>query len=213
MSNPVGKMSNPPDDLKRLGIFGGTFDPVHLGHLICADQLRQALDLDLVLLVPAYSPPHKPAADPAAPEHRLAMVRLAIEGCEGLCESDVEIRRGGTSYTIDTIRDLRRTYGHRTEFWLLMGQDSYRDVSAWKGPDRIAAECFFGVARRPGYKHEERPPVPGMRGKFIDITAVDISSTDIRARLSEARSIRFLVPRKVEDYIRLNGVYPLAPAG
>lgn len=213
MSDPVGKMSNPGDDLKRLGIFGGTFDPLHLGHLICAEQLRQALCLDLVLFVPTHSPPHKPATEPVGPEHRLAMVRLAIEDHQGFRDSDTEIRRGGTSYTIDTIRDLRRAYGDDVEFWLLMGQDSYQDVSTWKQPDLIAAECFFGVARRPGYEREIRPPVPGVRSKFIDITAVDISSTDIRARLSEDRSIRFLVPRKVEDYIRANRVYAPAPAG
>ncbi len=213
MSDPLGKMSKPGDDLKRLGIFGGTFDPIHLGHLICAEQLRQALSLDLVLFVPTHSPPHKPATEPAASEHRLAMVRLAIGDNRGFLDSDVEIRRGGRSYTIDTIRDLRRTYGVGAEFWLLMGQDSYQDVSTWKQPDLIAAECFFGVAHRPGYVCEIRPPVPGMRSRFIDITAVDISSSDIRARLSEERSIRFLVPRKVEDYIRAKRVYASAPAG
>ncbi len=213
MSDPVGKMSNPGNDLKRLGIFGGTFDPVHLGHLICAEQLLQALRLDLVLFVPTHAPPHKPTTEPVGPEHRLAMVRLAIEGQQGFRDSDLEIRRGGTSYTIDTVRELRRAYGDAVEFWLLMGQDSYQDISTWKQPDLIAAECFFGVARRPGYEHEIRPPVPGVRSKFIDITAVDISSTAIRARLSEDRSMRFLVPRKVEAYIRANRLYAPAPAG
>ena len=207
MSNPVGKMSNPPDDLKRLGVFGGTFDPIHLGHLICAEQLKQALDLDIVLLVPTSCPPHKPLSEPAGPEHRLAMVRLAIEQNPGFQDSDIEIRRGGTSYTIDTVHDLRAEYGKEIELWLLMGQDSYHDISAWKQPDSIAAECFFGVARRPGYEREMEPPVPGVRSRFIDITAVDISSTDIRARIGEARSIRFLVPRKVEDYIKTNRLY------
>jgi len=203
-------MSNQPDDLRRLGIFGGTFDPIHLGHLICAEQLREALALDVVLLVPTHSPPHKPVSTPADPKHRLAMVRLAIEGYRGLRDSDVEIRRGGTSYTIDTVRDLREEYGLETEFWLLMGQDSYQDISSWKEPDRIAAQCFFGVARRPGYEREIEPPVPGIRSEFVDITAVGISSTDIRARISEGGSISFLVPRAVEDYIEANGVY--APA-
>jgi nicotinate-nucleotide adenylyltransferase len=213
MADPVWKMSNPGDDLKRLGIFGGTFDPVHLGHLICAEQLLQALRLDLVLFVPTHAPPHKPATEPAGPEHRLAMVRLAIENHRGFRDSDLEIRRGGTSYTIDTVRELRQAYGDDMEFWLLMGQDSYQDVSTWKQPDLIAAECLFGVARRPGYEREIRPPVPGLRSKFIDITAVDISSTGIRARLSEDRSIGFLVPRKVEAYIRANRLYAPAPAG
>jgi nicotinate-nucleotide adenylyltransferase len=203
---PAGK-ADPKNDVKRLGIFGGTFDPVHLGHLICADQLREALGLDLVLFVPASAPPHKPEAEPAPAEHRLAMVRMAVEDHAGFQVSDIEIRRGGVSYTIDTVTQLRKSFGERTEFWLLMGQDSFAEVSAWKEPARIAAECFFGVACRPGYPRGVRSPVPQARAEFVDITAVDISSTDIRARLRWGKGIRYLVPLKVEAYIRQVGVY------
>jgi nicotinate-nucleotide adenylyltransferase len=207
MSEPPGKQSDRRVDLRRVGIFGGTFDPIHLGHLICAEQLCQALEQDAVLFVPANVPPHKPKTEPAASEHRLEMVRVAIEDHEEFRDSDIEIRRGGVSYTIDTVRELRRMFGGEVELWLLMGQDSYQDVSTWKEPGKIAAECFFGVACRPGYGREIRDPVPGIRTRFIDITPVDISSTDVRTRLCEGRSIRYLVPRKVEDYIRTNRVY------
>jgi nicotinate-nucleotide adenylyltransferase len=138
---------------------------------------------------------------------------LAIEGRSVFRCSDAEIRRGGISYTIDTVRDLRGTYGAEVELWLLMGQDSYQDVPTWKSPERIAAQCFFGVARRPGYGSMVSPAVPGLRSKFVDITAVDISSTDIRARIGEGRSIRYLVPPKVGDYIKANCVYGPAASG
>jgi nicotinate-nucleotide adenylyltransferase len=213
MSDLLGQKPNRGADLRRLGIFGGTFDPVHLGHLICAEQLRQALDLDLVLFVPSNEPPHKPSTMPAKAEHRLDMLRIAIEGHQSFRDSDLEIRRGGVSYTIDTVLELRESVKRKVEFWLLMGQDSYQDVANWKEPDRIAAECFFGVACRPGYGRKPKPPVPAARATFVDITAVDVSSTDIRTRLNERRSIRYLVPLKVEDYIRANGVYSQEPAG
>jgi nicotinate-nucleotide adenylyltransferase len=141
------------------------------------------------------------------------MVRLAIAAYPEFQDSDLEIRRGGVSYTIDTIRELRQTLGSEVEIWLLMGQDSYRDVSTWKEPDSIAAECFFGVARRPGYGGCVETPVGGIRSKFVEITAVDISSTDVRARLGEGKTVRFLVPWKVEDYIRKHAVYAKGPAG
>jgi nicotinate-nucleotide adenylyltransferase len=207
MSNPPEGIADLKTDLRRLGIFGGTFDPIHLGHLICADQLHEALGLDVVLFVPACTPPHKPGTEPAPAEHRLAMVQLAAAGHEAFRVSDIEIRRGGVSYTIDTVMQLRPSFADTTEFWLLMGQDSYVDVSGWKDPAEIAAECFFGVACRPGYPHRADPPVPGARAEFVDITAVDISSTDIRKRLKQGRGIRYLVPPKVEDYIRKTGVY------
>jgi nicotinate-nucleotide adenylyltransferase len=213
MSRPLGKTPNQGSDFKRLGIFGGTFDPIHLGHLICAEQLRQALRLDLVLFVPTCEPPHKPASEPAEPADRLEMVRLAIDGHPDFSASEIEIARKGTSYTIDTVRHLRDAYGAEVELWLLMGQDSYREISTWKSPERIAAECFFGVARRPGYQRETEPPVPGLRSKFVDITSVDISSTDIRARLGDAKSIRYLVPPAVEKYIRNNSLYISRAAG
>jgi nicotinate-nucleotide adenylyltransferase len=134
------------NDPRRLGIFGGTFDPVHLGHLICADQLGEALDLDLILFVPTNRQPHKPETEPASAGHRLAMIRLAIADHERFGDSDLEIRRGGVSYTVDTIAELRESFGRDVEFWLLMGQDSFAEIPTWKEPDRIAT----GV--RPGQR-------------------------------------------------------------
>lgn len=207
MSDPLKEKPDRAADLKRLGILGGTFDPIHLGHLICGDQLRHALGLDLVLFIPANIPPHKPKTEPAPARHRLAMVRMAIGDHDGFRDSDVEIRRGGVSYTFDTIVELRSLYGDGVELWLLMGQDSFQEISTWKEPEKIAAQCFFGVACRPGYPRRARQPVPGVQAEFVDITAVDISSTDIRARLSQGKSIRYLVPKSVEAYIHAEKIY------
>ena len=192
-------------DLKRLGIFGGTFDPVHYGHLICADQLRQALDLDLVIFVPCNRSPHKPGYRPAAARHRLRMAELATRDVPGFAISDLETRRGGASYTVETIRQIRRQYGKGVQLWLLMGMDAYRDVRSWKEPDAILRECYLGVACRPGYG---RPRMGATgRARFVEITSVDISSTVIRRRVRLGRTVRFLMPEAVETYIRRNRLY------
>ena len=196
------------DDVRRLGIFGGTFDPVHCGHLICAEQLSEAIELDLVLFVPSCSPPHKQERPEASAAHRLEMVRLATEGCDGFEVSDIEVLKGGVSYTVDTVRRIRDAYGEHVELWLLMGMDAYLDIPTWKEPEMIAAECSFGVAARPGYANDIDPGLPADKTRFVDITLVEISSTGIRERLSLGKSIKYLVPDGVERYIRQHGPYP-----
>jgi nicotinate-nucleotide adenylyltransferase len=189
-------------DIRRLGIFGGAFDPIHFGHLICAEQLLEALGLDVVMLIPCSRQPHKPDRAPAASAgDRLAMARLATEGHARLVVSDMEIERGGASYTIDTLRLLREALGRAVDFWLLMGLDAYLDLPTWKEADRIAAECFFGVAGRPGYTLEPNLGLKGARTEVVGITPVEISSSDIRRRLSRGMSIKYLVPEAVERYI------------
>jgi nicotinate-nucleotide adenylyltransferase len=137
----------------------------------------------------------------------MKMVRLALQHDDSFVPSDTEIRKGGVSYTIDTVRRLRKRYGRQVEIWLLMGMDTFVDIPNWKEPEELARECFFGVARRPGYGKRTVKAVPARRTRFVDITAVDISSTDIRERLSQGRSIRFLVPGPVERYIAENTPY------
>jgi nicotinate-nucleotide adenylyltransferase len=200
-------------DVRRLGIFGGTFDPVHCGHLICAEQLREAIDLDLVLFVPSSSPPHKYERPEASAAHRLEMVKLAIAGSDRFATSDIEVVKGGVSYTVDTVRHIRDVYGEGVQLWLLMGMDAYLDIPTWKEPETIAAECSFGVATRPGYSKDLDPRLPKAKTRFVDITLVEISSTDIRRRLSRGKSIKHLVPDGVERYIRQHGPYPSASKG
>lgn len=182
---------------------------MHTGHLLCAEQLREAIGLDAVLFMPCNRSPHKRARRPASAAHRLAMVRLAVQGHAEFAVSDYEIEQGGVSYTIDAVRFLREELGPEVQLWLLMGMDAYQDIGAWKDPDEVAAECFFGVARRRGYRKRPRSALLKSRTEFVDMTAVDISSSDIRDRLAEGRSIKFLVPDAVEEYIRRERPYPL----
>jgi nicotinate-nucleotide adenylyltransferase len=193
---------------ERIGIFGGTFDPVHFGHLICAEQLREAIGLDSVTFIPCSTSPHKPDYVVAGDKHRLAMLELAVSGRDEFKVSDIEIARGGLSYTVDTIAALRQQFGPGVDLWLLMGMDAYLDLSAWERPEEIVAECRFGVARRPGYTRQLDAGLPVAKTEFVDITPVDIASTDIRQRLLEGRSIAFLVPGSVEAYIRKHKPYP-----
>jgi nicotinate-nucleotide adenylyltransferase len=193
--------------ITRLGILGGTFDPVHYGHLVCAAQLREAFGLDLVLLVPCSRSPHKPHYRPAPSRHRLAMAGLAASRRKGLAVSDLETRRGGISYTIDTVKELREVLGPQVEIWLLMGMDAYLDVTAWKQSDSIVRECYLGVACRPGYRIRRLPRSISCRARFAHITAVEVSSTDVRRRLQDGLTIAFLVPERVEDYIKRHRLY------
>ena len=194
-------------DLRRLGIFGGTFDPVHYGHLICADQLSEALGLDLVVFMPCNRSPRKPGYRPAPARHRLEMVKLALRPAPSFVVSDIETRRGGASYTVDTVRQIRTLYGGHVDLWLLMGMDAYLDVLSWKEPDAIFQECSLGVACRPGYRGEQLPGVAQGKTRFVEITSVDISSTAVRGRLRQGRTVKFLLPEVVEAYIRRHRLY------
>lgn len=193
---------------KRLGILGGSFDPIHNGHLICAEQLGEAAGLERVLFMPCSRSPHKRMHDPAPDSHRIAMVELAVAGHPAFEVSDLEIRRGGISYTVDTVRQLRDGLGRDIELWLLMGMDAYLEIPAWKDPHTVLAECRFAVARRPGSDDRSLGEAYREKTRFVNITAVDISSSDIRDRLRQGKSIRYLVPEAVRDYIRSRKPYP-----
>lgn len=194
-------------DLKRLGVFGGTFDPIHCGHMVLADQLREAFSLDRVMFVPANRSPHKPGYRPAAAKHRLKMVELAVRGCRSFTVSDLEIRRGGASYTVDTVRHLGLQYGPSVQLWLLLGMDAYLEVPTWKDFEAVLGQCFLGVGRRPGWRAVRMPKAVSEKAAFAETTLLGISSSDIRRRVGSGRSIRFLVPRQVEAYLRRHRLY------
>ncbi|MGD8628952.1 MAG: nicotinate-nucleotide adenylyltransferase [bacterium] len=196
--------------VRRLGILGGSFDPIHNGHLLCAEQLSEAVSMDRVLFIPCSRSPHKSSHVPAGDEHRMAMVRLAVRDHPLFEVSDIEILRGGVSYTVDTVRHFREKMGPDVEIWLLLGMDAYLDIPAWKDPDIVLSECRFAVARRPGCEERRLSADFEARTRFEDITAVDISSTGIRERLQEGKSIRYMVPDAVEVYIREWKPYPSA---
>ena len=186
-----------------IGIFGGSFDPIHTGHLLVADTVRSDRGLDRVLFIPAAKPPHKPQGAEACGEDRLRMAALAVEGMQGLGVSDAEIRRGGTSYTRDTLMEFSRS----DSLFLIVGMDSLLDMPNWKEPESILQRAGLLVVERPGYS---LGPLPGwLRRKveFVRTPPMGISSTEIRERVRLGKSIRIWVPDPVERHIRERGLY------
>jgi nicotinate-nucleotide adenylyltransferase len=182
---------------RRIGILGGTFDPPHIGHLIVAEQACVQYGLDRVVLVPAFIPPHKRKRSSAKAEHRLAMLRRAVRGNSSLSVSDLELKREGVSYTIDTVEELRRRYHHSTLF-LLIGEDNSRQFHTWKDHRRILRFARVAVYRRLGAK-ERTPRIRGLLE--LEGPLVDVSSSLIRRLVRQRKSIRYLVPSSVERYI------------
>jgi nicotinate-nucleotide adenylyltransferase len=193
--------------MKKVGIMGGTFDPIHIGHLIAAEQARDACGLDEVWFIPTHSPPHKHAPTGASPDHRLAMVRLAIADYPPFRLSDLEIRRGGVSYTIDTVERLTADRPD-TQFAYIIGADMVEYLPRWHRIEEIAAKITFIGLARPGYTLDgELPEWLRRRVTTVEIPLIDISSTAIRARIRAGRSVRFLIPPPVQAYIEENGLY------
>jgi nicotinate-nucleotide adenylyltransferase len=194
----------------RLGLFGGTFDPIHLGHLILAEQCRESCRLDRVWFVVAGEPPHKPAGrTPAA--HRLEMARVAVAGHPNFAVSELEISRPGPHYSVETLESIRRD-NPGEELFFLIGADSLADLVSWRQPERIAEMATIVVVNRPGISEVDPAGLPlfgpGTRPLLsVKIPPIGINSTDIRQRLAEGRSIRYQVPRGVEAYIEAQGLY------
>jgi nicotinate-nucleotide adenylyltransferase len=188
--------------MTRLGVFGGTFDPPHVGHLALAEWAREALRLDRVLFVPAGTPPHKRRSDLSSATDRLAMTRLAVRGHPAFEVAGLEARRRGPSFTVDTLRALRAAHpGARLV--LLIGQDSLAEFETWRDPDAIARLATLAVALRPG----ARRPRARRRVAWLDNPGLDVSSSAIRARVRAGRSVRYLVPDAVAAHIARRGLY------
>jgi len=195
----------------RLGVLGGTFDPVHTGHLVLAEQAREQLRLDRVLWVPAGDPWRK-AGEPVSPaEDRLVMVRLAIEGNDGFEVSTTELDRAGPTYTLDTLQQLRGEYAAE-ELFFLLGLDGLADLPNWHKPAELIRLALLGVARRGDEQlrlAELERQMPGLeeRVRWVEMPRLDISGTELRRRASEGRSLRYLVPPAVASYVREHGLY------
>ena len=192
--------------VRKLGIFGGTFNPPHMAHLMAAEGVRDQLKLDKVLFVPAAIPPHKQKENIVPVKHRLEMVRLAIRGNRYFEISDVELHRKGPSYTIDTVREMRRSYPD-DELLFIMGIDLLTEFDTWKEPDMILEECRLVAMNRPGFDLAVIDKDLLMRVELVNVPSVDISSTNIRRRVKSGRSIRYLVTQDVEEYIHRNSIY------
>ncbi len=198
--------------MARLGILGGTFNPPHLGHLVCAQEARVGLGLDRVLLVPAGTPPHKEVAlDPGA-EHRVALCERAAAGDGTLTVSRVEVDRPGASFTIDTLRALHASEPEH-ELTFIVGGDMAHSFPAWREPEAVLELASLGVAEREELGRAEiSERLGGLRGaagrvRFFDMPRIDISSSSVRARLAAGRPVRYLVPDAVAEYIAAEGLY------
>ncbi len=203
--------------VKRIGVMGGTFDPIHYGHLVTAEEARQQFALDLVIFMPSGHPPHKEDRGNLDPESRYLMTVIATASNPSFQVSRMEINRPGPSYTIDTVRELHGIYGKNTAIFFITGADAVLEILTWKEPENVLSECTLIAATRPGYNlsrleellpevgKEERGDVPKVL--VMEIPALAISSTDIRRRVSEGRPIRYLVPEGVREFIEKNGFY------
>ncbi len=197
----------------RLGIYGGTFDPVHYGHLLLAEQAREQCRLDKVWFVPARQPPHKQADGITPPDARIDMLDFALAGCPEFSVSRVEVDRDGPSYMVDTLQLLVEEDPDR-ELFLLIGADSLTDLPTWREPQRILElATVIAVNRGPFDEAALRGSASGLgpehadRIQFVAMPGVDISASDIRRRVKEGRSIRFQTPRPVATYIAEQGLY------
>ena len=192
---------------ERLGIFGGTFDPPHVGHLALAEWAREELRLDRVLFVPAGSPPHKQGERRTAAARRVAMTRAAVRGNPSFAVSTIETKRRGPSYTVDTVTQLAAA-NPGAELWLLMGADMFATFGTWRDPQAIASRARIAIALRPGAKAPRAAGgIAASRVKWLRNPGIEVSSSAVRERLRAGRSVRYLVPDAVARLIARHGLY------
>lgn len=193
--------------MTRIGVMGGTFDPIHHGHLVAAEEVRFAFSLDRVLFVPAGTPWQKSAYSVSDAKHRLAMVEAGIADNEHFESSGVDIDRGGPTYTVDTLRSIA-SQRPGAELYFITGADAILEILTWKDPDEALSLATFVAVTRPGYDLHKLDPVR-VRDHVVslEIPALAISSSDIRRRVAEDRPVRYLVPRPVAAYIAEQGLY------
>jgi nicotinate-nucleotide adenylyltransferase len=195
----------------KVGLLGGTFNPPHLAHLVCAAEAHEQLGLDVVVLVPTAVPPHKEAPEDPGAEHRAAMCELAVRGDERLRVSRVELERGGPSYTVDTLRTLHeRDPEHELTF--IVGGDMAHSLPTWREPEGILRLARVGVAERAEVRRADiAERLAGLEGAdrvaFFDMPRIDISSSEVRRRAAAGRCIRYLVPDAVAHYVTERGLY------
>lgn len=212
----------------KIGIFGGTFDPIHWGHLRSAEEVSDSFGLDRVFFIPASIPPHKKGQTQTPARDRLKMVRLAVAHNPRFAVSTLEMKRPGVSYSVDTVRDLTRTLKAGDSLHFIIGLDAFQEIGTWKEFPILFTLCNFIVTSRPGSR--ESDPLKGTsvavkklfcydskrrnyqhhsgtRVNFIELTDIAISASEIRALVRQGRSIRYLLPASVESYIKRQGLY------
>lgn len=190
----------------KIGFMGGSFDPVHCGHLLVAQDAYEHGGLDRLVFVPAAQAPLKPGAVRASPEQRLAMLRAAVEGDARFEISDHEIVRGGISYTIDTVRHMQARFPEAQLAWVV-GADQISRLHEWREIGELAARVEFVVLSRPGWPRTERNDIPGLRLRWCEGRQIELSSTEIRGRIRSGLPVDWMIPHKTVEYIRETGLY------
>ncbi len=197
-----------------IGIMGGTFDPVHIGHLVTAEEARQQFKLDFVIFMPTGNPPHKDKDKVTEAEHRYLMTLLAVVDNPYFAVSRMEIDSEDTTYTIDTVRHFSKLYDSQLKLYFITGADAILDITAWKDYEALLSSCEFIAASRPGYSFSRLKEILGdafpevlKHVHLLEIPAMAISSTFLRKRVAEGRTIRYLTPETVEQYIYKNRLY------
>jgi nicotinate-nucleotide adenylyltransferase len=215
---------------RRVGLFGGTFNPIHLGHLRGAEEIWQAFELEEVIFIPSSIPPHKVTEEIIEGRHRLEMVKLAISGNPHFSTSDLELSRSGRSFSIDTIRFFQER--QKDTFFFILGGDAFAEIETWKDFQNLFSLCHFVVMARPGsQKNISSSPFPetlipdfrhtpgeeawihhsGHRVYFKEISFLDISSTKVRKLIEKGGSVKYLIPAEVEAYVQKHGLYRKSP--
>jgi nicotinate-nucleotide adenylyltransferase len=201
----------------KIGIMGGTFNPIHHGHLVAAEEALSQFKLDRVIFIPTGDPPHKNANEESITEHRYLMTVIATSSNNNFFVSRIEIDRKGKSYTVDTVRELKKSLGEDTDLYFITGADAILEILTWKKTEEILKLCSFIAATRPGYNISK---IQDLKEKLFDkarenvekifvmeVPALAISSTDIRRRVKEKRPVDYLVPEGVSNYILKHGLY------
>lgn len=194
--------------MAKYGILGGTFDPVHQGHLMLACESMAQLRLDAVYFVPNGCPPHKNGYSHCPAEHRFRMVQLAVEGQPRFIPLRLEMDKDGPAYAVDTLRTIRKGLGPNDGLYFIIGTDAFAELDTWREAAAVVAMCRFAVARRPGQGPASWPKVcPADNAVFLDVPQMEISSSDIRHRMAERRPVCYMVPKQVFDYITDHHLY------
>lgn len=197
---------------RRIGVFGGTFDPIHIGHLVAAEEVRFEYNLSRVVFVPAGSPPHKQGLEITPPEHRLAMVELALQDNPHFTVSTIDVDRPGPSYTVDMLTLLHQQWGTETDIYFMMGRDSLADLPKWHEPQRLLDLAYLVCVDRPRYEVDMdalEKAIPGITARlvFVSIPGIAFSSSDIQRRVRSGRPIKYQLPEAVEAYIYAQNLY------
>lgn len=192
----------------KVCIFGGTFDPPHVGHLVIGETIKGSENFDKIIFIPSFIPPHKDESYISSIEERLEMLHLCLDKDENFELSDVEVKRGNVSYTIETIRDLKTRYNlDKNHIYFLMGSDSLLEFHQWKNHNEILTECQVLVALRPRFHPDRISPEILSKIRFANVPQIEISSSQIRERIHSGLTVRYMVPDLVWEYIKEKGMY------